>query len=65
MSPVLIAVGAVGQSRYRVQQIDPREDSIHMGHKNWMKPAVSDKLGRGRGISGGVIHANGFVREFL
>ena len=41
--PVLIAVGAVGQSPYRVQQIDPHGDSIHMGNKNRMKPAVSDK----------------------
>src|ERR1700676_947091 len=40
--------GAVGQSPYRVQQIDPHGDSVHMGNKNRMKPAVSDKLGRGR-----------------
>jgi hypothetical protein len=45
---VLIAVGAVGQSPYRIQQIDPHGDSVHMGHKNRMEPAVSDKLRRGR-----------------
>ena len=62
---MLIAVGAVGQSPYRVQQIEPHGDSVHMGNKNRMKPAVSDKLGRGRISLGGVIHAKGFVREFL
>ena len=33
---MLIAVGAVGQSPYRVQQIDPHGDSVHMGNKNRM-----------------------------
>jgi hypothetical protein len=45
---VLIAVGAVGQSPFRVQQIDPHGDSVHMGHKNRMKLAVSNKLRHGR-----------------
>jgi hypothetical protein len=33
---VLIAANAVGQSGFRVQQIDPREDSIHIRPKNRM-----------------------------
>ena len=46
--PAPINVGAVGQSPYRVQQIDPHGDSVHMANKDRTKPAVSDKLGRGR-----------------
>jgi len=46
----------------RPRQIDPHGDNIHMGRKNRMKPAVSDKQARGR-LPGGV-NSNGFVREF-
>jgi hypothetical protein len=45
---VLIAVGPVGQSPYRVQHVDPHGDSVHMGHKTRTKPTASDKLRRGR-----------------
>jgi hypothetical protein len=38
--PALIAVGAVDQSPYRVQQIDPHGDSVHIEFKNQMRPAV-------------------------
>jgi hypothetical protein len=62
--PVLIAVGAVGQSPYRVQQIDPHGDSIHMGPKNRMKCRFAKAQTR-PSISDGVLHANGFVRKFL
>ena len=35
-------------SRLICRPIDPHEDSVHMGYKNWMKPAVSNKLRRDR-----------------
>jgi len=63
--PAPIAVGPVGQLRTGFSQIDPHGDSVHMGHKNRMEPAVSDKFGTRPSISGSVIHTTGFVREFL
>src|SRR6516225_1887052 len=50
---------AFGETPLSGQQIDPHGNSVHMGDKNRMKPAVSDEPRRGPSISGGVIRAHG------
>jgi hypothetical protein len=59
------APGAVGQSPFPVQQIDPHGDSAHMGTR---EPDEACRFGQAwtrPSISGSVIHTNGFVRELL
>ena len=56
---------AVGESPLSRQPIDPYGDSAHMGYKNRMKPAVSDKIGRGEVPRTVPFTQNGFVREFV
>jgi hypothetical protein len=64
MRPKLIAPGGVGHSPLQVRQIDAPGDSIHMGMEESHKALRFGRAGTRPGISGAVIHANGFAREF-